>query len=92
MSADMICLDWAVDMAEARERLGNKPVSGNLDPVILKYGSKEQIEQAVRDCIDKAGGPGKHLLNLGHGVMQGTPEMNVKYLVDECKRYKGKST
>jgi uroporphyrinogen decarboxylase len=28
------------------------------------------------------------LLNLGHGVMQGTPEQNVKYLVDECKRYK----
>jgi uroporphyrinogen decarboxylase len=88
MSADMICLDWGVDMAEARQRLGNKPVSGNLDPTILKYGSKEQIEQAVRDCIDKAGGPGKHLLNLGHGVMQGTPEQNVKYLVDECKRYK----
>ena len=91
MSADMICLDWAVDMAEARRRLGNKPVSGNMDPTILKYGSKEQIEQAVRDCIDGAGGPGRHLLNLGHGVMQGTPEQNVQYLVDECKRYKGKS-
>ena len=91
MSADMICLDWAVDMAEARKRLGEKPVSGNMDPTILKYGSKEQIEQAVRDCIDRAGGPGKHLLNLGHGVMQGTPELNVKYLVDECKRYKGKT-
>ncbi|GKY96482.1 hypothetical protein MPSEU_000607600 [Mayamaea pseudoterrestris] len=91
MSADMICLDWAVDMSEARQRLGNKPVSGNLDPSILKYGSKEQIEQAVRNCIDKAGGPGSHLLNLGHGVMQGTPEQNVKYLVDECKRYKGKN-
>lgn len=90
MGADMICVDWSVNMKQAREVLGSDvPVSGNLDPSILKFGTKEQIEQAVRDCIDDAGGPGnKHLLNLGHGVMQGTPEQNVKYLVDECKRYR----
>jgi len=90
LGCDMIAVDWSVDMAEARQRLGpNVAISGNLDPSIL-FGSKEQIEQAVRNCIDKAGGPGKHLLNLGHGVMQGTPEEAVKWLVDECKRYKGK--
>ena len=33
----------------------------------------QQSEQRV--CIDKAGGPGMHLLNLGHGVMQGTSEI-----------------
>lgn len=90
MGADMIAVDWSVDMATAREILGKDvPISGNIDPTIL-FGTKEQIEQAVRDCIDKAGGPGKHLLNLGHGVMQGTPEEAVGWLVDECKRYKGK--
>jgi len=90
MGCDMIAVDWSVDMAEARKILGpDIAISGNIDPTIL-FGSKEQIEQAVRDCIDKAGGPGKHLLNLGHGVMQGTPEEAVGWLVDECKRYKGK--
>ena len=90
MGCDMIAVDWAVDMAQARDILGpDVAISGNLDPTIL-FGTKEQIEQAVRDCIDKAGGPGKHLLNLGHGVMQGTPEEAVGWLVDECKRYKGK--
>ena len=90
MGCDMIAVDWAVDMAQAREILGpDVGISGNIDPTIL-FGSKEQIEQAVRECIDKAGGPGKHLLNLGHGVMQGTPEEAVGWLVDECKRYKGK--
>ena len=89
MGADMICVDWAVDMAEARKILGpDIPISGNIDPTIL-FGSQQQIEAAVRECIDKAGGPGKHLLNLGHGVMQGTPEIAVKWLVDECKRYRG---
>jgi len=91
MGADMIAVDWSVDMARARKILGpDVPISGNIDPTIL-FGTKEQIEQAVRDCIDKAGGPGKHLLNLGHGVMQGTPEEAVGWLVDECKRYKEKN-
>ncbi|VEU43072.1 unnamed protein product [Pseudo-nitzschia multistriata] len=91
MGADMIAVDWSVDMAEARRILGpDVAVSGNIDPTVL-FGSKEQIEQAVRDCIDKAGGPGnRHLLNLGHGVMQGTPEEAVGWLVDEAKRYTGK--
>ena len=91
MGADMIAVDWSVDMAEARKILGpDVPISGNIDPTVL-FGTKEQIEQAVRDCIDKAGGPGnRHLLNLGHGVMQGTPEEAVGWLVDECRRYKGK--
>ena len=88
MGADMIAVDWAVDMAQARNILGDDvPVSGNLDPTVL-FGSEEQIRQAVRDCIDKSGGPGKHLLNLGHGVMQGTPEEAVGWLVDECKQYR----
>jgi uroporphyrinogen decarboxylase len=92
MGADMIAIDWHVDMAQARKILGpDIPISGNIDPTIL-FGSKEQIEQAVRDCIDKAGGPGsKHLLNLGHGVMQGTPEEAVGWLVDEVKRYSSKA-
>ena len=88
MGCDMIAVDWSIDMAEARRILGPEiPISGNIDPTIL-FGSKEQIEQAVRDVIDKSGGPGsKHLLNLGHGVMQGTPEEAVGWLVDEVKRY-----
>jgi uroporphyrinogen decarboxylase len=88
MGADMIAIDWSIDMAEARRILGpDIPISGNIDPTIL-FGSKEQIEAAVRDVIDKAGGPGsKHLLNLGHGVMQGTPEEAIGWLVDEVKRY-----
>jgi uroporphyrinogen decarboxylase len=89
MPCDMIAVDQHIDMAQARRILGDEvPISGNIDPSILKFGTKEQIEMAVKDCIDRAGGPGnRHVLNLGHGVMQGTPEENVKYLVDACKSY-----
>merc|ERR1712238_175783 len=88
MGCDMIAVDWSVDMGVARSILGDTiPISGNTDPTIL-FGSQSQIETAVRSCIDKAGGPGnRHVLNLGHGVMQGTPEEAVGWFIDEAKRY-----
>jgi len=91
MGCDMIAVDWSIDIGEARKILGDDiPISGNVDPTIL-FGSKQQIEESVRNCIDKAGGPGnRHLLNLGHGVMQGTPEEAVGWFIDEAKRYTGK--
>jgi uroporphyrinogen-III decarboxylase len=76
-------------MKVARERLGSGVlVSGNVDPGILLGGTEEQIRAAARATIDAAGGPGCHLMNVGHGVMQGTPEESVGYFVDECKAYR----
>ena len=50
-------------------------------------GSEAQIHAAVQECIRKGGGKG-HLLNLGHGVLQGTPEESVQYFVDAAKATK----
>ncbi|KAL4441232.1 hypothetical protein ABPG77_011469 [Micractinium sp. CCAP 211/92] len=83
--ADVIGLDWTVDMADARARLGpNQAVQGNVDPVVL-FGSQAAIEEAVKDCLTKAGQSG-HVLNLGHGVLVGTPEENVAYMFDLSKK------
>jgi len=87
MVADMITLDWATDMATARQRLGaDRLVQGNVDPTML-FGSREQITEAVHQNIRDAGGKGKHLLNLGHGVLQGTPEDSVQAFVDAAKSF-----
>jgi hypothetical protein len=40
----------------------------------------------VRHIIDGAGGRGRHILNLGHGVLQGTPERSVEVFVNEAKK------
>ena len=38
---DMIAVDWSVDISQARAILGaERPISGNLDPNILKFGTK----------------------------------------------------
>lgn len=82
---DMISVDWTVDMAEARQRLGKQmAVQGNIDPGVL-YGSKPFIKERILDTVRKAGNQG-HILNLGHGVLVGTPEDNVRYFFETAKQ------
>jgi len=88
MDADIISLDWSIDMARGREILGaDRLVQGNVDPTIL-FGDDATITGTVHANIRDAGGPGKHLLNLGHGVLQGTPESAVLAFVEAAKSAK----
>ena len=85
--ADIVTVDWAVDMADARARLGqDMKVQGNLDPGVL-FGSKEFIRDRIYDTVKKAGNYG-HILNLGHGVLPTTPEENVAYFFETAKQLK----
>ncbi|QYX29847.1 uroporphyrinogen decarboxylase [Sphaerospermopsis torques-reginae] len=82
--ADILTIDWTVDMADARRRLGKDvKVQGNLDPGVL-FGSKEFIRDRILDTVRKAGDWG-HILNLGHGVLPETPEENVAHFFETAK-------
>lgn len=82
---DIISVDWTVDMAQARQRLGQEmKVQGNIDPGVL-FGSPEFIKQRIHDTVKKAGNGG-HILNLGHGVLVGTPEENVRVFFETAKQ------
>ncbi|MBD2303534.1 uroporphyrinogen decarboxylase [Nostoc sp. FACHB-190] len=83
--ADIVTVDWTVDMADARARLGKHvKVQGNLDPGVL-YASKEFIRDRIYDTVRKAGNWG-HILNLGHGVLPDTPEENVAFFFETAKQ------
>ncbi|MFW6296349.1 MAG: uroporphyrinogen decarboxylase, partial [Halothece sp.] len=82
---DIVSVDWTVDMAEARQRLGKEmKVQGNVDPGAL-FGSKEFIRDRILDTIRKAGNEG-HILNLGHGILPGTPEENAAFFFETAKQ------
>ena len=82
---DIVSLDWTVDMAEARTRIGwDVKVQGNMDPGVL-FGSQEFIRDRILDTIRKAGNKG-HIFNLGHGVLPGTPEDNVRFFFETAKQ------
>jgi len=81
---DIISVDWTLDMAEARRRLGPAmAVQGNVDPAAL-FGSKEFIRDRILDTVQKAGRKG-HILNLGHGILPGTPEDNAAFFFEMGK-------
>ncbi len=81
---DIVSVDWTVDMADARRRLGpNMIVQGNMDPGAL-FGSKQFIYDRILDTVKKAGNKG-HILNLGHGILPGTPEENAAYFFETAK-------
>jgi uroporphyrinogen decarboxylase len=83
--ADIVSVDWTVDMADAKTRLGkDMKVQGNIDPGVL-FGSHDLIRSRIIDTVEKAGRSG-HILNLGHGVLVGTPEDNVRYFFETAKQ------
>jgi uroporphyrinogen decarboxylase len=77
--ADVIGLDWRVDVPHARTVLGAIPIQGNLDPVAL-FASPDDIKARVNRICDEAG-PLGHVFNLGHGVLPSTPIEGVEAMV-----------
>jgi uroporphyrinogen decarboxylase len=84
--ADVLGLDWQLPIAEARRRLGDLPVQGNLDPLAL-FGSESSVRRQTRSILDQAGGRG-HICNLGHGILPETPIAAVEWMLDEVERWR----
>jgi uroporphyrinogen decarboxylase len=81
---DMVSVDWTVDMADARRRLGpDMGVQGNVDPGVL-FGTQDFIRDRILDTVRKAGSH-KYILNLGHGILPGTPEENAAFFFETGK-------
>ena len=74
--ADVMGVDWRVDLDDARRRLGDgTALQGNLDPVAVLSGAEVALER-TRDVLRRADGHRGHIFNLGHGVMPDTdPEV-----------------
>jgi len=81
---DIISLDWTVDMADGCARLpAHLGVQGNVDPGLL-FGTPEAIRERILDTVRKARGR-RHILNLGHGILPGTPEDNARVFFETGK-------
>ena len=83
--ADVISLDWRVDLGDAARRVGSRvSLQGNLDPCALAAGP-ETIAAKVR-ALAAAGATARgHILNLGHGVLPDTPVAGVRAFTDAAR-------
>ncbi|KAK8312638.1 hypothetical protein V6Z12_D01G056600 [Gossypium hirsutum] len=88
---DVIGLDWTVDMADGRKRLGNDIcVQGIVDPAYL-FSPLPAVTEEIQRVL-KCAGPCGHILNLGHGVLVGTPEEAVAHFFEVTKSLKYESS
>ena len=80
--ADVLGLDWRVDIAKAVEQLGpDVSVQGNLDPIALLLPEKELRERVAKILAGATKARG-HICNLGHGIHQFTPPAQAKLFID----------
>ncbi len=79
--ADVIGLDWRVNIGEAIRRVGERAVQGNLDPFALLL-PRDQLRARIGRILADAREARGHVFNLGHGVHQFTPPEQVRIAVD----------
>lgn len=84
LGADIIDLDWQVNMKDARQILGTSTVLvGNLDPVnAVMKSSPEQIIRHIQQVYSEVSNP--YMVGAGCEIPPGTPNENLKAL---CKPF-----
>jgi uroporphyrinogen decarboxylase len=79
--ADVVGVDWRVDLAQASHELDhNFALQGNLDPCVLAT-TPHLVEQRAREILRQGRDLPGHIFNLGHGVLPSTPLKNLHTLV-----------
>ena len=74
---DCLSLDWRVDVAVARERVGGRvALQGNLDPIVL-HARPEVVRREVDRVLDAFSGHPGHVFNVGSGIIPKTPVESV---------------
>ncbi len=94
--ADVIGLDWTMDIGRVRKKIGKRvALQGNLDPIVL-YASEEKIKEEVVRILDSFGEGSGHIFNLGHGILPDVDPEKAKALVrfvkEESRRFHHRDT
>ena len=77
--ADILEIDQKTDLAKARELTkGKVTLLGQISPMILRTGSREEIAGQTRAALDIAGTDGGLILGPGCALASDTPEENIR--------------
>ncbi|HHO47693.1 MAG TPA: uroporphyrinogen decarboxylase [Desulfobacteraceae bacterium] len=83
--ADVLGLDWRINIKDGVRRVGDHAVQGNLDPVAL-FLPKTELEARIKKLLDDAVDARGHIFNLGHGILPQTPPEQARIAVDAVHR------
>lgn len=79
--ADVIGIDWRINIGDAIKRVGKKAIQGNIDPFALLL-PKDKLRERIGRLLEGAKDAHGHIFNLGHGIHQFTPPDQAKIVVD----------
>lgn len=80
-------IDWCIKADMARKFAGNDiTLQGNFDPAKL-LSPIPVIEKEVKEMLT-AFGPGKHIANLGHGILPNVPVDHARAFVNTVKEFR----
>lgn len=80
-------IDWCIKPEMARQFAGNNvTLQGNFDPAKL-LSPIPVIQKEVKDML-RAFGPGRHIANLGHGILPNVPVDHARAFVDAVKEFR----
>jgi uroporphyrinogen decarboxylase len=80
LGADVVGLDWRVNLGDALRAYPKQVFQGNLDPCAL-YASPAQIAQKVKGLKGQVGARA-HVYNLGHGILPDIDPAHARAFVD----------
>lgn len=80
LPAEVLGVDWRVDLPLLKQRYPQRAVQGNLEPAILMAGAA--ATRAAAEELLATTPPRGHIVNLGHGILPQTPLESVAALVD----------
>ena len=83
---DVLGIDWRMDLSSALKELSKDyMIQGNFDPSYLHYEwplVEKKLAQFYKPIAESGVDQSRWIMGLGHGVLQQTPEENVKKTVE----------
>lgn len=80
LPAEVLAVDWRVDLGALQRRYADRAVQGNIDPAVLTAGTEATRARAVK-LLERTA-PVGHIVNLGHGILPNTPIESVEALIE----------
>ncbi len=78
-------LDWRSSLSETLEKYPHAIFQGNLDPAYL-FAPTATIQKKTREILNLVQ-KRPHIMNLGHGVLPGTPIEGVQAFIDTVREH-----
>ena len=87
---DGLGLDWTIDMAVAKARVGDRvALQGNMDPVLMST-TTEAVQAGAKQVLSSFSQDGQntgHVINLGHGIQPNAKPENMTALVEAVRDF-----